>query len=69
MSLWGPYDVYLAKVTLVSVPEPQSVAMFGVALAAFGMATLRRTPCHPVWVLVSGQLGGIAMYVRLSIDA
>ncbi len=42
MSLWGPYDVYLAKVTLLSVPEPSSMAMFGVGLVGLGMASRRR---------------------------
>lgn len=45
MSLWGPYDVYLAKVTLTSVPEPSSAAaFFGVGLGGLGMASRYRVP-------------------------
>jgi hypothetical protein len=45
MSLWGSYDVYLAKVTLISVPEPPAtIVVFGIALGGLGMASRRRVP-------------------------
>ncbi len=40
MSLWNPYDVYLAKATLVLVPEPSTL----VACVTLAAAVLRRRP-------------------------
>jgi len=39
MSLWNPYDVYLAKATLTIVPEPSSLMLCATGLSALGFVS------------------------------